>query len=148
MCVRPLGRMIFPPRLLRMCAGQLCGVFTEILNWSLRICQVPVAFKSSIVIPVPKRSPATSLNDYRPVALTSIVMKSLEKIVSKFMLSFIPAGFYPYQFAYKSKRSVEDAVSLSLKFIFPHLDKKKPNYVRLLFNDYSSATDTILPLKL
>ena len=95
-----------------------------------------MAFKSSIVIPVPKRSPATSLNDYVPVALTSIVMKSLEKIVSKFILSFIPAGFDPYQFAYKSKRSVEDAVSLALKFIFPHLDEKKPNYVRLLFIDY------------
>ena len=94
-----------------------------------------MAFKSSIVIPVRKRSPATSLNDYRPVALTSIVMKSLEKIVSKFMLPFIPAGFDPHQFAYKSKRFVEDAVALALKFIFPHLNKKKLNYVRLLFID-------------
>ena len=136
------------PRLLRMCASQLCGIFTEIFNWSLRICQVPVIFKSSVIIPVPKRTPVSTMNDYRPVALTSIVMKSFEKLVMKFMKSFIPDGFDPYQFAYKSKHSVDDAVSLALEFLIPHLDRSKPTYARLLFVDFSSAFNTILPLRL
>ena len=135
-------------RLLRMCASQLCGIFTEIFNWSLRICQVPVIFKSSVIIPVPKRTPVSTMNDYRPVALTSIVMKSFEKLVMKFIKSFIPDGFDPYQFAYKSKHSVDDAVSLALEFLIPHLDRSKPTYARLLFVDFSSAFNTILPLRL
>ena len=58
------------PRLLRLCANELCGFFTN-FNWSLRLCTVPVSFKRSVIIPVPKRSPVSYMNDYRPVAYFS-----------------------------------------------------------------------------
>ena len=66
------------PGLLRSCADELCGILCTIYNWSLRTCHVPQIFKKSIVILVPKRTPVTRLNDYRPVAITSIAMKVLE----------------------------------------------------------------------
>ena len=51
----------------------------------------------------------------------------------------------PYQFAYRA--TVEDAVSITLYNVLNHLDS--PNtYVRMLFIDYSSAFNTILPCKL
>ncbi len=42
---------------------------------------VPTSFKKSIIIPVPKNNKPSCLNDYRPVALTSIVMKVFERLV-------------------------------------------------------------------
>ncbi len=64
-------------RVLRSCADQLAGLFTSIFNESLATSVVPTPFKKSVIIPVPKNSKPSCLNDYRPVALTSTVMKVL-----------------------------------------------------------------------
>ena len=77
------------PCLLKLCADQLSGVFTDIFNVSLSQCKIPHCFKKSTIIPVPKKSTASCLNDYRPVALTSVVMKTLERLVLQFLKSII-----------------------------------------------------------
>ncbi|KAK3562672.1 hypothetical protein QTP86_005053 [Hemibagrus guttatus] len=79
--------------------------FILIFNRSLELCEVPACFKRSTIIPIPKKPKITGLNNYRPVALTSVVMKSFERL---------------------------------------HLDKSG-TYVRLLFVDFSSAFNTIIP---
>jgi hypothetical protein len=53
----------------------------------------------------------------------------------------------PLQIAYCPNRSTDDAISLALHTALSHLDKKN-TYVRMLFIDYSSAFNTILPTKL
>ena len=73
------------PCLLKLCADQLSGVFTDIFNVSLSQCKTPHCLKMSTIIPVPKKSTASCLNDYRPVALTSVVMKTLERLVLQFL---------------------------------------------------------------
>ncbi|KAF7700476.1 hypothetical protein C0J45_2342, partial [Silurus meridionalis] len=62
-------------RVLKACAIQLAPVFTEIFNLSLEQSVVPSCFKQSTIVPVPKKPQPACLNDYRPVALTSVVMK-------------------------------------------------------------------------
>ena len=126
------------PRHLRECCNELCAILTLIFNWSLNICQVPRIFKASTIIPVPKRSPVSSLNDYRPVALTSIIMKSFERLVLNYLKSILPKSLDPSQFAYRTNRSVEDAVSLTLHYVLKHLDLRTSTYARLLFIDFSS----------
>lgn len=68
-------------RILKHCAKQLTSIFSDIFNWSLRLQKVPNLWKMSIIIPVPKCNKPKVLNDLRPVALTSLVMKSFEKLV-------------------------------------------------------------------
>ncbi|KAL0175375.1 hypothetical protein M9458_027705, partial [Cirrhinus mrigala] len=64
-----------------------------------------------------------------PGALTSVVMKT---------------SLNPLQFAYRANRSVDDAVNMGLHFILQHLDRPG-TYVRILFVDFSSAFNTIIP---
>ena len=135
------------PRLLRLCSYQLAAPFCDIFNWSLQSYTVPDTFKMSTIIPVPKKASPQSFNDYRPVALTSVIMKCFESIFKVFIQSLLPSDFDPYQFAYRKNRSVEDAVSLNIHEILDHLEK--PNsYVRVLFLDYSSAFNNIIPKSL
>ncbi len=54
----------------------------------------------------------------------------------------------PLQFAYRPNRSTDDAISQVLHSSLTHIDSKNVNYVRLLFIDYSSAFNTIVPTKL
>ncbi|XP_066524828.1 uncharacterized protein [Hoplias malabaricus] len=64
-----------PDRVVRECADQLADVFTDIFNISLSSAVVPTCFKNSTIIPVPKNSFMSCLNDYRPVALTPVITK-------------------------------------------------------------------------
>ena len=70
-----------PSRVLRTCTDQLAGVFTDIFNQSLSQSAVPTCFKRATIVPVSKKAKVTELNDYRPVALTSIIMKCFERLV-------------------------------------------------------------------
>ncbi|KAK1802700.1 hypothetical protein P4O66_021237 [Electrophorus voltai] len=132
-------------RVLKACADQLAPVFTDIFNLSLTLGIVPSSFKRSTIVPVPKKPRPSDLNDYRPVALTSVVMKCFEKLVRDFITSSLPASTDPLQFAYRHNRSTDDAIAHLLHTTLTHLDEGRGNYVKMLFVDYSSAFNTIVP---
>ena len=69
------------PRLLRDCADDRCGVFQHIVNIGLGLGRVPILWKTSCVVPVPKTAHPREPNHFRPVALTPHLMKALERIV-------------------------------------------------------------------
>ena len=93
---------------------------------------------------MPKNRSPSELNDYRPVALTSIVMKCFEKLVLKKLLLQTHTHTDPYQFAYRQNRSTDDATISLLHNAYSHLEKPG-SYVRILFVDFSSAFNTIQP---
>ncbi len=99
---------------LKTCADQLAPIFTQIFNRSLELCEVPSFFKCSTIIPVQKKPKITGFNDYRPVALTSVVMKSFEKLVLAYLKDIAGPLLDPLQFAYMS---VDEAVNMGLHYI-------------------------------
>ena len=136
-----------PGRILRDCVEELADVFTDIFNTSLCQAVVPTCLKATTIIPVPKKSSPSSFNDYRPVALTPILMKCFERLVMEHIKSVLPPSLDPFQFAYRSNRSTVDAIAPALHPALTHLDNKD-YYVRMLFIDFSSAFNTIIPQQL
>ncbi|KAG5284759.1 hypothetical protein AALO_G00030160 [Alosa alosa] len=147
-CRKATGPDGISNRVLKSCAAQLAPVFTYIFNTSLAQETVPTCFKQSVIVPVPKNKSPSCLNDYRLVALTSTVMKCFEKLVKNIICSSLPASFDPLQFAYRANRSTEDAISNLMHTTLTHLEEGNGNYVRMLFIDFSSAFNTIVPLTL
>ncbi len=132
----------------RSCADQIAGLFTSSSMSPSLPLWFPPPLKKSVIIPVPNNSKPSCLNDYRPVALASIVMKVFERLLKNHICSSIPATLDPLQFAYRPNRSADDAISQVLHSSLTHIGSKNGNYVRLLFIDYSSAFNTIVPIKL
>ncbi|KAK1792984.1 hypothetical protein P4O66_001702 [Electrophorus voltai] len=99
-------------------------------------------------MPVPRKPRPSGLNDYCPVALTLVMMKCLEKLVKYFITSSLPASIDPLQFSYRHNRSTDDAIAHLLHTTLTHMDKGRGNYVKMLFVDYSSAFNTIIPSRL
>ncbi|KAK2908186.1 hypothetical protein Q8A73_009259 [Channa argus] len=120
-----------PGRVLRDCAAELTNVFTDIFNISLNQAVVPTCFKATTIIPVQKKLSPSCFNDYRPVALTPIIMKCFERLVMHHIKSALPPPWTPS----------------SLHSALTQLDKKD-SYVRMLFIDFSSAFNTIIPQQL
>ncbi|KAK3560961.1 hypothetical protein QTP86_023151, partial [Hemibagrus guttatus] len=56
------------------------GVTPLKVMWEQRT-RVPQLWKTSCIIPVPKKPRPGELNDYRPVALTSHKMKTMERVL-------------------------------------------------------------------
>ncbi len=129
---------------MKSCADQLAPIFTKIFNRSLELCELPSCFKPSTIIPIPKKPKITRLNDYRPVTLMSVIMKSFDKMVLAHLKDITGPLLDPLNFAYRANRSVNDAVNMGLYCVLQHLDRPGA-YVRILFVDYSSAFNTIIP---
>ncbi len=122
-------------------------VLTDIFNTSLTQAVVPTCLKYTSIIPVRKKSPVSFLNDYRPIALTPIMMKCFERLVMHHIKSSLPNTLDPFQFAYRPNRSTDDAISTTLHLALTHLEQKD-SYVRMLFIDFSSAFNTIISQQL
>ena len=131
-------------KVLKSCANQLCAIYTFIFNLSISTSTIPKIWKTSKIIPIPKKEKISTPNDLRPIALTSIVMKCFEKLILSKLNTQLMPFLDPCQFAYKPKRSVEDALLTFTNHIYSHLDKPK-SYCRILFIDFSSAFNTIQP---
>ena len=71
---------------------------------------------------MPKKATPLHLNDYRPVALTPIIAKCFQKVVSKHLKFDVVDQLDPFQFAYKDSRGVEDASLTLLNLITQHIE--------------------------
>ena len=132
-------------RLLKTCAAELGEPLQHVFNLSLQLGRVPTLWKTSCIVPVPKKTRPTELNDFRPVALTSHLMKTLERLLLRHLRPKVLHAQDPLQFAYRTGVGVEDAILYLLHRAHSHLDKGAGT-VRILFLDFSSAFNTIQPL--
>ena len=133
-----------PGRVLKACADQLGSVFTDIFNLSLTESVIPTCFKQTTIAPVPKEAKVTCLKYYRPVALTSVAMKCFERLVMAHINTIMPVILDPLQFTYRPNRTTYDVIAIHIAL--SHLDKRN-TYVRMVFIDYSSAFNTMVPTK-
>ena len=111
---------------------------------SLQKCEIPSAWKKSCIIPVPKKVQINCLNDLRPVALTSHIMKVFERLFLRKFRPLVSDFQDPLQFAYRARVGVDDALLYMLHSVSSHLEKTA-SYVRIMFFDFSSAFNTIQP---
>ena len=129
-------------KILKSCSYELAPIFCKLFNMCLTSGELPSIWKLSSIVPVPKSTSAKENNDFRPIALTSVAMKCFEHIVKKRLLTCIKLD--EFQFAYRPNRSTKDACISLDYFIRSHLEKPSA-YARVLFVDFSSAFNTIVP---
>ena len=71
-------------------------------------------------------------------------MKCFERVGMAHINTIIPETLDPLQIAYRPNKSTDDAVFIALHTALSHLDKRN-TYVRMLFIDYSSGLNNIVP---
>ncbi|KAI4874533.1 hypothetical protein NFI96_008031 [Prochilodus magdalenae] len=114
------------------------------VNISLSSATIPTCLKPTTIIPVPKKSSVSCLNNYCSVALIPIIMKCFERLVMRHIKTLLPPSLDPLQFVYRPNRSTDNAISTTLHLSLTHLDNRD-THVQMLFIDFSSAFSTIIP---
>ena len=95
---------------------------------------------------MPKKPVIKCNNDLRPVALTSVIMKSAERLTLKLLKKLVAPYLDSLQFAYSDNRGTEDAILFTLEKLYAHLEYSKfGRSARVLYFDFSSAFNTIQP---
>ena len=77
-------------------------------------------------------------------------MKCFERLIMAHINTIIPDNLDPLQFAYRPSRSTDVTISCNL-YCIPDCRsplEKRNTYVRIMFIDYSSVFNTIVPSKL
>ena len=62
-------------------AYDIAPVSTTIFNRSIKFGIVPDEWKLANLLPIPKESPCTELNQLRPISLTNIIVRLLERAI-------------------------------------------------------------------
>ena len=88
--------------MLRDCASAIAGVVAKIVHFSLTTGVAPAAWRIAVITPVPKHSPITELNDLRPISVTPILNRIVERLVVKdHIMPFVPCDQLLDQYGFK-----------------------------------------------
>ena len=135
----------FPTKLLMNNLPAVIDIIFHIVNLSISTCIFPSSCKSSIVIPLIRKSGLDSevLKNYRPVSNLSFLSKIIEKGISTQLVAYIGDNGLTddFQSVYKCGHSTETALLRVYNDIVVTIGKSNGNFLVLL--DLSSAFDTI-----
>ena len=133
---------------LKKCKKSLLLPLKIIFERSLNSAQVPDDWKNARVVPIPKKGSRAVAGNYRPVSLTSIVCKLLERIMrSKLMDHLLGNKIVNLsQHGFMSDRSCQTNLLEFLDKLTKMLDDGKAADV--IYLDYSKAFDKICHSKL
>jgi len=126
----------------RHCSFQLAPVITHLFNLSLRTGKPPDQWKTALVTPVPKISKPSGFSDFRPISVTPLLSRILERIiVRRYLLPSLPAADIIDQYAYRLSGYTIAAIVEILHRVTKLLETNK--FVRCIVFDFSKAFDTV-----
>jgi ribonuclease HI len=140
-----------PPAFLKELGPRALGVLLDIFNESFALAECPQIWRLAIIVPLLKagKSPK-ELKSFRPISLTSCVVKLLERLVAERMYYLVETrGFiHRFQAGFRKGRSCEDQILRVVQAIENGFAQKKMERSVLVLLDFSSAYDTVWKEKL
>ena len=138
----------YTPYFLKQILAQIANPLTKMFNVSLSEGVVPSDWKTAVVTPIFKKGDPQKASQYRPVSLTSVVCKVLERIIrEQFVKYLIENDIIPKeQHGFLSKKSTTTN-------LLECLDKWTQNFdngfqTDVIYLDYSKCFDTVCHSKL
>ena len=78
-----------PPKLLKDTVEQMSIPLARVFNLSIKEGVVPFKWKDANIIPLFKKSSRNKSENYRPVSLTLVICKLLERLIEYHMVDFL-----------------------------------------------------------
>ena len=112
------------PTLLKNCAAEVAYPLQMIFSRSLQEGCVPSEWRSSLVVPIYKKGPRYEPLNYRPISLTSVCCKTMERIICTHLRAYLESNFLlsSNQFGFRSGRSTSDQLLIVYNSISKQVD--------------------------
>jgi hypothetical protein len=136
------GRDNIPHWVYSTCSFELADVVTHIYNLTLCTGVIPSQWLTAVITPVPKIPNPGTLSDFRPISVTPILSRIIEKlVVSRWLRPVIPPDLISDQFAFRPTGSTTCALVYFMHHVTRLLETNA--YVRCLLIDFSKAFDVV-----
>ena len=139
---KAMGTDSISPRIIQEFAYELTEPVTKIFNESLSTGEVPILWKCSNIIPIPKVKQPLCESDTRPISLTPILSKLLEDFVVSWMIEDVGEHIDSRQFGSLKGSSTTYCLLDLIHNWLSELDNPGC-YLRACFLDLSKAFDRI-----
>ncbi|RVE44225.1 hypothetical protein evm_011124 [Chilo suppressalis] len=102
-----------PAVVLKKCAAELSPVLTRLYQCSYSLGRVPETWRVANVQPVPKKGDRSDPANYRPIAVTSVLCKVLEKVLNNHLTRYLEdhSLINDRQYGFRPKRSTGDLLA-------------------------------------
>ena len=145
-----------PPSFLKNLGEKALTALLKIFNVSLRDSACPQIWRNAIIVPLLKAGKSASdLASFRPISLTSCMVKVMERMIGErlYYLAETNGWFSGLQAGFRKKRSCEDQILKIVQAIedgFHQRPKRSRSGLRsvLVLLDFSKAYDTVWRSKL
>ena len=96
-----------PPILLKSCADTLKAPLKTLWEKSFNLGLIPVDLKCGVIVPLHKGGSRCDVKNYRPITLTSHLIKIFERIIAKNLVNYMEETnlFNPRQHGFRASRS-------------------------------------------
>ena len=131
------------PAILKNLSEVFAKPLTEIFQTSIESGRLPYDWKDACVTPLFKKGSKTEPGNYRPVSLTSIVCKVMEKIIRKHIIDHLDYNSFisNYQYGFRSGRSCVLQLLDVLEDWSGYIDNGVP--FDTVYLDFAKAFDTV-----
>ena len=131
------------PLFLKSCSSELAYPLCIIFKRSLCEGVVPDVWKESTVIPIFKKGSRNDPLNYRPISLTSVCCKTMERLLTQHLTSFLEERslLNANQFGFRAGRSTMDQLLLVYCEVSKCVDEG--SVVDVILFDYSKAFDVV-----
>ncbi len=137
------GPDAIPAKLLKELASEMAKPLALIFQASFVTGCLPSDWKTATITPIFKSGSRASANNYRPVSLTSICCKTMEKIIKKALMQFLEQNnlLSDAQHGFRSGRSCLTNLLFSLDRWSKARDEGK--MVHAVYIDFKKAFDSV-----
>ena len=131
------------PRILKEMAEVISYPITEIFKKSFASGELPSKWLQAVITPIFKKGDRSDASNYRPVSLTSIICKTLEKIIVKHIINHLKSNNLnsKQQHGFQQGKSVTTNLLEAMNVWTEALMHDIP--IDILYMDYAKAFDTV-----
>lgn len=102
-----------PSIVLKKCSNTIAGPLCSLFFKCYKAKEYPLSWRSAIVQPIPKKGNKTEPKNYRPIAITSVLAKTMEKVINAKIMRFLAdtQQLSDHQYGFRSQRSTGDLMT-------------------------------------
>ena len=118
-------------------------ILNKLFQLSYTLGTFPTSWKIAHVFPIPKKGDKSNPLNYRPIAITSLISKTMETIITKQLLTFLETNnlLSDHQYGFRKARSTGDLLAYAVHVWSSALESCGES--RVISLDISKAFDRI-----
>ena len=132
-----------PAIVLKSCAPELAPVLNKLFQLSYNLGIFPSSWKLAHIFPIQRKGDKSDPLNYRPIAITSLISKTMETIITKQLLAYLETNslLSHHQYGFRQARSTGDLLAYAVRAWSSVLESYGESRVTSL--DISKACDRV-----